>query len=503
MLVFVVCAGATGPKVWGMGVRGRKPKRSRKRWIIAIAVSFVVLVVGGAGVIYLKLNANIDTFDSAGLSKNRPDAAKADADGNKQVNVLLIGSDTRSGANGKLGGSASGDIGRSDTTILLHVYPDHKHAVGVSLPRDSLVEIPPCLLPDGSWSPDQPSAMFNSAFSMGDTAQGNPACTQNTIEKLSGLRVDHTIVIDFAGFAAMTSAVHGVEVCVPNKIYQNDMNPKLARRGNLVLDEGVQNLSGKKALDYVRMRHGIGDNSDVGRMLRQQAFLSALMSKIKGQGMNPTTLLPLANAATKSLTVDPGLGSAGKLMSFAMSLKNIDLKDIQFITAPWQYAGPRIDLVHPAVDELFAELRADRTLDGVNASGKVTPKPTSTKPVDGTGIAVDVFNGTTTNGLATRASDKLQQAHFTVTGTATAHSQDHAVTRIEHGPDQLAQATTLARLFPGAELVPLDITGINLVVGADFAASATASAAPKPLPKTLTQQARRADSNLCSKLSYG
>ncbi|MCL2551508.1 MAG: LytR family transcriptional regulator, partial [Actinomycetia bacterium] len=111
-----------------MGVRGLKRKRSRKRWIIGIAVGLVVLVVGGAGVVYLKLNANISTFDSSGLSKNRPQAAKADANGNKPVNVLLIGSDTRSGENGKLGGSASGAIGRSDTTILLHVYPDHKHA---------------------------------------------------------------------------------------------------------------------------------------------------------------------------------------------------------------------------------------------------------------------------------------------------------------------------------------------------------------------------------------
>jgi LCP family protein required for cell wall assembly len=495
-----------------MGVRGLKRKRSRKRWITAIAVSFVVLVAGGAGAIYLKLNANISTFDSEGLSKNRPQAAQADADGNKPVNVLLIGSDTRSGENGKLGGSASGPIGRSDTTILLHVYPDHKHAVGVSIPRDSLVEIPPCLLPDGTWSPDQPGAMFNSAFSVGDTAEGNPACTQNTIEKLSGLRVDHTMVIDFAGFAAMTSAVHGVEVCVPNKIYQGDMNPKLGHRGNLVLDEGMQNLSGQKALDYVRMRHGIGDNSDVGRMLRQQAFLSALIGKIKGQGMNLTTLLPLADAATKSLTVDPALGSARKLASFAMSLKSIDLKNIKFITAPWRYAGARIDLVHPDVDDLFAELRANRTLEGVNASGKVTPRTTTTPvsgpapAVDGTGISVDVYNGTTTAHLATRAADTLRADHFTVTGTATARSQDHATTRIEYGASHAADAATLAKLFPGAELVPLGITGVNLVLGADFATTASAgptpTAPPKALPK-LSEQARSADANPCSKLSYG
>lgn len=484
-----------------MGVRGRKRKRSRTRWAIAIVASLVVLVLGAAGVIYLKLNANISTFDAAGLSKNRPQAAQADANGHTPVNILLIGSDSRAGENGKLGGSASGPIGRSDTTILLHVYPDHKHAVGISIPRDSMVDIPPCLLPDGKWSPDQPSAMFNSAFSMGDTAQGNPACTQNTIEKLSGLRVDHTMVIDFAGFASMTSAVHGVEVCVPNNIYQGDMNPKLGYRGKLVLSQGMQNLSGQKALDYVRMRHGIGDNSDVGRMLRQQAFLSALIGKIKGGGMSLTTVLPLANAVTKSLTVDPALNSGLKLAKFGLSLKSIDLKNIQFITAPWKYAGARIDLVHPDVDDLFAELRADRTLDGLNASGKVTPKPTPAAPVDGTGVSVGVFNGTTTDGLGTKAAGKLTADHFTVTGTTTAHSQDHTTTLIEYGAADAIGAKTLAKLFPGAQLVPLNIDGINLVVGADFATSA--SATPKALPKTLTSQARTASDNPCSKLSYG
>jgi LCP family protein required for cell wall assembly len=484
-----------------MGVRGRKPKRSRKRWIIAVAVSFVVLIAGAGGALYLKLNANISSFDSEGLSKNRPSAAPADANGDKPVNVLLIGSDTRSGENAKLGGADSGPVGRSDTTILLHVYPDHKHAVGVSIPRDSLVDIPPCLLPDGKWSPDQPKAQFNSAFSMGDTAKGNPACTQNTVEKLSGLRIDHTMVIDFAGFAAMTSAVHGVEVCVPNNIYQGDMNPNLGYRGKVVLAKGLQNLQGQKALDYVRVRHGVGDNSDVGRMLRQQAFLSALITKVKGEGMNPTTLLPLADAATKSLTVDPGLGNATKLMSFALSLKNIDLKNIQFITAPWKYDGPRIDLVHPDVDNLFAELRADRTLEGVNASGKPAPKPTPVPIVDGTGTSVSVFNGTTTDGLATKAADKLKADHFTVTGTTTAKSQDHTTTLVEYGSADAAQAQSLAKLFPGAQLMPLNISGINLVVGQDFAKAAAAT--PKPLPTAFTQQARSADANPCSKLSYG
>ena len=243
-------------------------------------------------------------------------------------------------------------------------------------------------------------------------------------------------------------------------------------------------------------------------MLRQQAFLSALISKVKGQGMNPTTLLPLANAATKSLTVDPGLGSAAKLMSFGLSLKGIDLKNIQFITAPWKYAGSRIDLVHPDVDNLFAELRADRTLDGVNASGK-SRRRSPTPGADGRrhrhrGLRLQRHHQA--DGLAGKAAHNLKADDFTVMNTTNAKTRDHATTRIEYGAGADGRRPRrVAKLFPGAQLVPLDTTGVNVVLGQDFAksAAASASAAPTPLPTKLTEQARSADADPCSKLSYG
>jgi LCP family protein required for cell wall assembly len=346
--------------------------------------------------------------------------------------------------------------------------------------------------------------MFNAAFSLGSTAAGNPACTQNTVEALTDVRIDHTVVVNFEGFATMTQAVGGVPVCLPNDIYQNDLNPNRTTRGNLIYHKGEQKVSGKAALDYVRLRHGIGDGSDIGRTKRQQAFISSLITQVKKKGFSPTTLLPLANAATRSLTVDPGLGSAAKLLSFAMSLKNIDLANIQFLTAPWRYNGARIDLVHPDVDNLWATLKADRTLDG-HTTGRKTPTPAavpSTKPVDGAGVAVAVYNGTTTNGLATRATELLRNHQFTVTGTATARSQDHATTVIEYGTGLKSRAQTLARLFPGTELRP--ITGA--ATGQDYANTPTTPATPAALtslPTTITTQARSANHNLCSDLSYG
>ncbi|MER5953695.1 LCP family protein [Streptomyces sp. NPDC001893] len=487
--------------------RSRRPRRSRVRFTLAIALSLLVLLTGGAGWVYLKLGGDINTFSSDGISGDRPDA-----DASKGENVLVIGSDARTGGNEALGGGDKGDIGRSDTAFLLHVYADHRNAVAVSVPRDTLVTIPPCKLPDGSWTRTRPDTMFNAAYSTGETARGNPACTQNTVEKLTGLRVDHTVVVDFKGFAVLTDVVGGVEVCLPQPIHQRDLNPHRTTPGKLLFPRGEQKVSGQKALDYVRLRHGIGDGSDIGRIKRQQAFVGSLIKKVKSDGLTPTKLLPLANAATRSMTVDPGLGSADKLLSFAMSLKNIDLHNTKFVTIPWRYEGSRVAVVEPDADALWASLRDDRTIDGKDASGKkdarssASPAP-SAAPSPGDGIRVTVYNGTTVMGLAAQAARTLEDDGFTVTGTATASTQDQATTLIQYGPGEKARAGTLAQRFPGARLEESSTAGIKAILGQDYAdhpsAAATASPAPPAIPSEVSDDARSADDNLCSNLSYG
>ncbi|MFS7875542.1 LCP family protein [Streptomyces asiaticus] len=481
--------------------KGRRPLRIA----LVVVVSFLVLLGGGVGWLYFKLNGNITTFGADGLSDNRPEGNAAGQ------NVLVIGSDTRSGGNSRLGGG-TGDVGRSDTALLLHVYADGKHAVGVSIPRDTLVDIPPCRLPDGTWTRTQRNAMFNSAFSVGETAQGNPACTQNTVEKLTGLRMDHTVVIDFEGFSRMTSAVGGVQVCVPQDVYERDLSPSRATRGKRIFSKGVQTVSGQKALDYVRIRHGIGDGSDIGRIQRQQAFISALLKKVKSQGINPTTLYPLADAATKSMTVDPGLGSAKKLMSFAMSMKDIDLHNTKFVTIPWRYQGERVAIVQPDADGLWADIRADRTIDGKAAGGKrdeprdpATPSATST--VSAADISVSVYNGTTTPGLAARAADTLRTHGFTVTGATNADTQDHATTVVGYGPGERDRAQVVARLFPGAGLRPATTPGISLTLGRTYLTApspdTSTPSAPSASSSHVADDARSADDDPCSNLSYG
>ncbi|MER5888608.1 LCP family protein [Streptomyces sp. NPDC001941] len=481
---------------------GEPAKPRRLRVALAIALSVVILAVAGIGWLYVKLTGNINTFGADGIADDRPGDSKGQ-------NVLVIGSDARTGGNSDLGGGDKGDIGRSDTAFLLHVYADHKHAMAVSIPRDTLVTIPSCRLPDGTWTKEQPRTMFNEAYSVGQTAKGNPACTQNTVEKLTGLRVDHTVVVDFKGFADLTDVVGGVQVCLPKDVYQRDLNPNLRVRGDLLFPKGEQTLAGQRALDYVRIRHGIGDGSDIGRIKRQQAFMSSLIKKIKDDGFTPTKLLPLAEAATKSMTVDPGLGSADKLLDFAMSLKDIDLHNTKFLTIPWRYEGERVAVVEPDAQALWQTLRDDRTLDGTDASGKNGPKkatspaptPTPTKPAPGEGTQVTVLNGTHTTGLAARAAASLRAHDYTVVGTGNADRRDFITTVIRYGAGRQARADALATLFPGARVEAMPEPGLRLIVGSSYTGE-TAPTAPST-PADLSKEARSADDNPCENLSYG
>ncbi len=492
--------------------RGRRRRGPRVALLVGLAL--LVLAAGGAGWLYLKLDGNISTFDSGGLSDDRPGAGSS-----KGENILVIGSDTRTGGNSALGGGEKDDVGRSDTAFLLHVYADHQHALAVSIPRDTLVTVPSCKLPDGGWTKARPDTMFNAAYSVGQTPEGNPACTQNTVEHLTGLRVDHTVVVDFKGFARLTEVVGGVRVCLPKDVYENDLNPHLTAPGKLLFHRGEQRVSGQRALDYVRIRHGMGDGSDIGRIKRQQAFVAGLLKEVKSKGLTPTRLLPLADAATESLTVDPGLGSADKLISFAMSLKDIDLHNTKFVTLPWRYEGSRVAIVQPDADALWAALKADRTIDGRDAGGKQTgssdsPAPaaspsasSSPAPVSGDGIEVAVYNGTAVSGLAARAAESLTADGFTVTNTATASDQDHTATLVEYGPGLEDRARTVAAAFPGAELRSVTGSGISVVLGQSYAddpsAAASASPAPTSVPSEVADGARSADDDPCSDLTYG
>ncbi|MBB6435343.1 LCP family protein [Streptomyces candidus] len=341
----------------GAGTAGAGPEAAashrKRRWVrwAAGGAALVVLAAAGTGWwFYQKLDGNIttDTGVAAELhtwEKERPAQAEMAMDAQ---NILLIGSDTRAGDNSKYGRDEGTQ--RSDTTILLHLAADRSSATAVSLPRDLMVDIPTCTKADGSRTRAM-FAQFNWAFQMGGTA-----CTIRTVEKLTGIRLDHHMVVDFEGFKDMVDAVDGVAVCLKEPIDDHDAHLKLAA--------GPQTLNGEQALGYVRARKSIGGGSDTERMDRQQQFLASLVNKMQSTGvlLNPTKLYPVLDAATKSLTTDPGLASLRDLYDLATSMRDVPSEKVQFMTVPrrpYRYNTNRDELVTSQADVLFRQLRED------------------------------------------------------------------------------------------------------------------------------------------------
>ncbi|MFC8019437.1 LCP family protein [[Kitasatospora] papulosa] len=350
--------GDAAPGTWGeRPERGPDGRRHWLRWT-ALAASFLVLVAAGVGWwLYKKLDGNITTDTSAAAElkayeKDRPLPIARNAQ-----NILLIGSDTRSGDNSAYGRDDGGSQ-RSDTTILLHLAADRRSATAVSIPRDLMTDIPSCHTGEGKATKQQ-FAQFNWAFELGGTA-----CTIRTVEKMTGIRVDHHMVIDFNGFKDMVDAVDGVEVCLKKPVDDAD--------AHLKLPAGRQKLDGEEALGYVRARKSIGNGSDTERMDRQQKFLGALVNKMQSNGvlLNPTRLYPVLDAATRSLTTDPGLDSLRDLYDLVRGMRNVPTEKVQFLTVPrTEYrADPnRDELVQPDADRLFKQLREDEPVAVVPA----------------------------------------------------------------------------------------------------------------------------------------
>lgn len=334
------------------GVHSRR-RRVLRIGAVVLAVLVLVGVVGGF-VVYRQLESNITEIHVAdALGSDRPDKVvppKAETEETPEpLNILLLGSDTRQGQGVGIGGDTPG---LSDTTILLHLSADRQRAYGVSIPRDAMVQRPSCQLDDGSTSAGG-LEMFNSAY-----AVGGPACTIRTVEAITDIRIDHFAVLDFRGFTEMVDAIDGVPVCVPEEV-DDDI-------GNIYLRAGSYEVRGRQALNYVRLRHELSENGDIGRMKRQQAFLAAMANKAISAGTlaRPVRLYKFLDAATASLSTDPGLASLRELGGLAKQLRDIGLENIQFLTVPFRPYPPDINRLQiaPGAEELWDRLRRDQSL---------------------------------------------------------------------------------------------------------------------------------------------
>ncbi|MFF7641364.1 LCP family protein [Streptomyces canus] len=351
------------PRIPGSKGRRRKPRsRGRKGLLVTAWVAAGIVVVGGtgAGYVYFKLNGNIKSVDiNQVLGSARP--TKVD---NGSENILVLGSDTRSGSNKELGGGTDDGSARSDTAMIIHVYEGHKKATVVSIPRDTLIDRPQCTDTDGKEHDAASDVMFNSAYTT-----GGAACAVKTVESMTDIRMDHYLEVDFSGFEKLVDELGGVTVTTTKAIKDTD--------SHLDLKAGTHELTGAQALGLVRTRHGVGDGSDLGRIQLQQAFIKALVKQVKSVGVltSPKKLYDLADTATKAVTTDSDLGSVNSLVSFAGGLKGISPSDMTMVTMPVRYdpANPnRVIVQESKAKQIWTALENDRAIPKSATEGTAT-----------------------------------------------------------------------------------------------------------------------------------
>ncbi|MDH6623690.1 LCP family protein required for cell wall assembly [Streptomyces sp. LBL] len=348
------------------GDEGRR--RSRRSTALKVAgvtlAGALVLGIAAAGWAYWHLNSNIKSVDiNSALGDDRPPRALTTPSPSGTVaasplptgslNILVLGSDSRSGRENQELGGGSSEGARSDTAMVVHLDAGRTRATVVSIPRDTLVTRPSCPPASGGSSGGSTGvgygAMFNSAYSV-----GGAVCAVKTVESITGIRMDHYVEIDFTGFAKLVDALGGVTVTTDEDIEDDD--------SHLKLKAGTHDLDGVQALALARTRHGIGDGSDLGRIGLQQKLVKALLERISSTNLlsEPTRLYSVTDAITGSLTTDTGLDSLTELMRLGESLRGLSSSQVKTVTMPVVTAPSdpnRVVAEEPPASELWASLR--------------------------------------------------------------------------------------------------------------------------------------------------
>ncbi len=362
--------------------RADTPRRHTVAKVLVASLVAVAMVTGLSVVfLYRHLNDNLTVLDPGDMLSDRPDKAIDDVP-QEPLNILVMGSDTRDGEGNNIDGLTEGGA-RSDTTLLFHLSADRENAYGISIPRDSIVDRPKCTTAGGDQLAPAADVMWNEAFTV-----GGPLCTVQQFEQLTGVFVDHFVVVDFGGFRDMVDAIDGVEVCIPEDIEDP--------AHGINIPAGTREISGYEALNYVRARYTLGDGSDIGRIKRQQAFVAAMANKVVSGGMlaRLDRLVGFLNAATQSLTVDPGLANVIDIGRIGLGFRGIGLDNIRFNTVPFEYdTRPGFEgrvVWTPEAQDVWDRVAAD--------------EPLTSRLEDDTVISADSVPGTSGDGSSPSAS---------------------------------------------------------------------------------------------------
>lgn len=486
----------------------------RKKALLITSGTLALLLVGGAAAAYLyydHLNGNLSVTDIAGAGTG---GFKKD----QAINILVIGTDKRSGA-GNEGYGDKDSVGHADTTILFHIAKDRSNATALSIPRDLITTIPDCPTkqPDGTTKTVRGAKGVRFNTSLGQEGR-DAGCTMRTVKELTGIEVDNFMMVDFNAVKTLSTAVGGVPVCLEKDVDDEDSKLKLTK--------GEHKLEGEQALAFVRTRHAFGNESDLDRIKTQQQFLGSMMREMKSKETltSPKKFFSLAEAATKSLTVDQGLGSIDKLTDLATELKDIDLKNITFTTLPvldnpaekvkatvvvnQGLADPLLQMIRGDVSLTEVEKKEQAAKEAADADAKAKQEALLQGNRAPAGdVRVAVYNGGGPKGAASTTLGWLQNSK----GMSKASNQGNApskvdATQLEYAPNQADQARALADAL-GLPATALKVgttdaaakTPMKLTLGPDFQKPGTPLAPPVPqeLPKDVQQA--QADKAVCAK----
>jgi LCP family protein required for cell wall assembly len=465
----------------------------RMRIIGRLIVGFFALIVlagGIGGVAYQKIFSKVDygkplaavlppaNRPAPAVAKPNPTTgAVAPVEGTAK-NILILGVDSRLGENSQfqVKGAPAQTEDLSDTAILAHLSADGKNVTLVSIPRDSVVQIPSCKKVDNDGNPilsstgqvqySKPTkALFNEAIEL-----GGPYCSAQTLEGLTGVRIDNFLEIDFTGVVKMSKAIGGVPLNICEPIHDSNTG--------LNLPAGPVNLIGDQALAFVRARYGLTGGDDLHRIQRQQQFMASMVRKALSSAnfFNPATMYNFYSAVAGSLSTDM---TSSQLLSLGLNYRHVNTSNIIFTTVP-TYPAPKGD---PFYEHLYwSEDEANALFSDIHDD---IPIPVSTGTNVGTitlprsAVTVDVLNGTATDGLARQVRDQLTTAGFDVVSIGTATNSPVAKTTVSYEASRTTSMQTLAGALNSAPQEVLDSSaGANIVLtlGADWSGVSTAPA---------------------------
>ena len=462
-------------------VRSRPPagKRHILRWV---AIATVVLLAAGTLAAYLKYRAVYDSITRIAVTPgelgHRPPQYSTTS-----MNVLVYGVDSRKGLDKHeqyILHTGDDQSDNTDTIMLVHISPG-RHAVTVlSIPRDTMVPMYACS--SGPGYPGQQAdpnsyVMINSLL-----PAGGPVCLWKTVEQATGIYINHFIGIGMLGFVKVVNDLGGVNVCAPFNV--NDPV------SGLTLPAGEHHINGIQALAFWRTREDIGTGSDLQRIQRDQFMSAQVVKGVLSSGLlsNPFRLLTIVSDAAASMTTDNGM-TVSDLVSIGESLRNLNSKNVQFITAPnepWPGNQARVQFAQPQAGEVFSAIAHDVTVPKVT----VTPAPTATAPqvltTNPSSVKVQILNGSGVHGIAAQAATALTSRGFDVTGTGNAPSFAYTNSVIEYpSAAEMAAVNTLKEELANVTdlLDPSVAPGtVALILGSDFTGLAAQGPGASPSP---------------------